>query len=113
MADPSLADEVAKFKAERRARLRAEYWKQTTNPYTHARGEGGFVFDPAIQRFNSTRASLIDYFKPNFRSLVPFMSCSIIPMLIFGYLVYKDRSAREHAIRTGQVAYRDRGWKFI
>lgn len=43
MGQDVLAEEVLKQKAERRAALRAEYWKQVTNPHRHAAGEGGTI----------------------------------------------------------------------
>lgn len=43
MGQTVLPDEVLKEKAARRAALRAEYWKQVTNPHRHGTGEGGHI----------------------------------------------------------------------
>lgn len=43
MSEAPTADQIAKEKAARRAQLRAEYWKQVTNPHRHASGEGGHI----------------------------------------------------------------------
>uniref|UniRef100_A0A336MY24 NADH dehydrogenase [ubiquinone] 1 beta subcomplex subunit 4 n=1 Tax=Culicoides sonorensis TaxID=179676 RepID=A0A336MY24_CULSO len=113
MGIEATADEVLKQKAERRAALRAEFWKQTTNPHRHATGEGGHIFDPAIQRYVSTRVSQWDYFKVSGRTSRWGLGLTVIPMFLFGKLVYDERAEREEKIRTGQIAYRDRKFKYI
>lgn len=37
----------------------------------------------------------------------------VLPILALGYLVQKERKDKEHRFRTGQVAYKDRLFKFI
>ncbi|KAJ6639923.1 hypothetical protein Bhyg_12670 [Pseudolycoriella hygida] len=78
-------------RAQRRAVLRAEFLKQTTNPFVH--GEGGNLYDPGYYRHQAMRVSLVDYFRPTSTTL--------------------HRNAKEHQYRTGQVAYKDRKFKFI
>lgn len=43
MGQDALAAEVLKEKTARRSALRAEYWKQVTNPHRHGTGEGGHI----------------------------------------------------------------------
>ncbi|CAH1109544.1 unnamed protein product [Psylliodes chrysocephalus] len=100
-------------KAKRRAVLRQEYLKLKTNPFQHASGEGGAVFDPAIQRYNAMKVSGFEYFKPTGKSAVYGMGMLVIPMMGYFYLMYKQRTELEAKYRRGEVAYKDRNFKFI
>jgi NADH dehydrogenase (ubiquinone) 1 beta subcomplex subunit 4 len=107
--DKRLVQEYAK----RRAVLREEYIKQITNPHRHGTGEGGTLFDSGIQRFMSMRATEYDHFRPTPKTSLYGLCVIVIPMVAFGYLVKRSRDAQEHKYRTGQVAYKDRRFKFI
>jgi len=70
-------------------------------------------FDSGIQRFMSMRAEDYDHFRPNPKTSLYGLCVIVIPILVFGYLVKTSRNAQEHKYRTGQVAYKDRRFKFI
>ncbi|XP_014356883.2 NADH dehydrogenase [ubiquinone] 1 beta subcomplex subunit 4 [Papilio machaon] len=95
--------------ASRRAELRREFLKQRTNPWKHA-AEAGYVFDPALQKFLSMKATSFQQFKPN-RSNSLFAVCAIVPMFVFGYFIWNDRTTREQQIRSGELRYKDRMFK--
>ncbi|XP_077294455.1 NADH dehydrogenase (ubiquinone) B15 subunit [Arctopsyche grandis] len=109
---PKRQVELLREQAVLRAQRRHEFIKQTTNPYRFATNEGGYVFDPAIQRFLSTKACQYDYFKsspkPSWYGVAV-----IMPFFALGIAVWKERRDKEHSFRTGQVAYRDRLFKFV
>lgn len=60
----------------------------------------------------SKKVTYWDNFKPNFKSARAFMLYTVIPIAAFAYFLDKDRSAKEHMYRTGQVAYADRRFKY-
>ncbi|XP_037029735.1 uncharacterized protein LOC119069717 [Bradysia coprophila] len=97
-------------KAKRRAALRSEFLKQTSNPFRH--GEGGHLFDSALLRHQSMRISAVDYFRPTTKSLRSLLLV-VVPMLTYGYWIKSDRDRREQEYRTGQISYKDRRFKFI
>lgn len=98
--------------AKRREALRNEYLKLRTNPHRHATGEGGFVFDPAIQRFASMRMTRYDHFRPTPKTSLYGLALTVIPFLAITYFIKGKRDEQEHKYRTGQVAYKDRSFKF-
>lgn len=58
------------------------------------------------------RVSGVEHFKPTSKTLQALMIV-VVPMLAYGYWIKSDRDAREQEFRTGQVAYKDRRFKFI
>lgn len=59
------------------------------------------------------RVSNYEHFKPTARSVRVGGFAVVLPILIYGYMLKKERDTREHKFRTGQVAYADRKFKFI
>lgn len=58
------------------------------------------------------RVNATDHFKPTwqtFRILLFFG----LPMVAYGFWVKNDRDKREREFRSGEVAYKDRRFKFI
>nr|CAH7727996.1 unnamed protein product [Callosobruchus chinensis] len=110
--DPNFR-QVVEEKAKRRAVLREEFLKQRFNPFQHATGEGGTVFDPAIMRYQAMRVSGWDYFKPSGKNAIYGMAFMVLPMFIYGYFVKTDRAEQEAKYRRGEVAYKDRRFKFV
>ncbi|XP_068617217.1 NADH dehydrogenase [ubiquinone] 1 beta subcomplex subunit 4 [Battus philenor] len=103
---------IIQQQANRRAELRREFLKQRTNPWKNA-AEAGYVFDPALQKFMSMKVTQFDNFKPN-RSTSMFGLCAVvIPMFVYGYFIWNDRNDREQKIRSGELRYRDRMFKFV
>lgn len=45
-------EQIAAEKVALRAKLRAEYWKQVTNPHLHGTGEGGHIVSGAKSIFS-------------------------------------------------------------
>ncbi|KAL5287185.1 hypothetical protein ACFFRR_008240 [Megaselia abdita] len=105
--------DLALKKHARASKLRGEFNKLITNPHRHATMEGGHVFDHGMQRFQAMSVTNFDHFKPTWRSLkVGFFGC-ILPIAVYAYFLKKERDGREHLFSTGQVAYKDRQFKFI
>ncbi|CAK1585114.1 unnamed protein product [Parnassius mnemosyne] len=96
--------------ASRRAELRHEFLKQRTNPWKNS-AEAGYVFDPALQKFMSMKATQFDQFKPNKRNSIFGICAIVVPMFVYGYFVWNERNDREQKIRNGELRYRDRLFK--
>merc|ERR1711893_100194 len=97
-------------RAQIRASLKAEYQKKVTNPH---RGVHGYIFDPAVQRYLSMRATHWDQFKVTPKSTFVGFAVGAFPILGFWYLLHQDKKQLEEKCRTGQIAYRDRDWKLV
>jgi len=114
MPDLSKAEkEFLLRKHEQTLKLRAEYNKQITNPYRHAIGEGGTVFDAGLARFQAMRISHYEHFKPTGRSFRVGMFTVVLPIAIYAWALKRERDGREQKYRAGEVAYKDRRFKFI
>ncbi|XP_037945866.1 uncharacterized protein LOC119678224 [Teleopsis dalmanni] len=100
-------------KHENTLKLRKEYIKQMSNPYRHGTKEGGIIFDAGITRFQAMTVSHIEHFKPTPKSFKTGMFLVVLPICLYAWLLKSDRDAKEHKYRTGQVAYKDRNFKFI
>lgn len=72
-----------------------------------------FQFDEAIVRFQAMNASHYEHFRPTWNSFKKGILFCIVPIAIFGFAMKYERDTREKQIRTGQIAYRDRRFKFI
>lgn len=70
-------------------------------------------FDPAMQRYHAMRVSHYEHFKPTGRALRTGLACVVGPIVLYTWWIKSDRDRREQAFRTGQVAYKDRQFKFI
>ncbi|KAJ8935477.1 hypothetical protein NQ314_012769 [Rhamnusium bicolor] len=103
----------SKKRQKRRAFLRDEFLKLKSDPFQHASGEGGTVFDPAIQRYQAMKVSGFEYFKPSGKNIIHGLLLVVLPMTVFGYLLNRSRTNLEAKYRRGEVAYKDRGFKFI
>jgi NADH dehydrogenase (ubiquinone) 1 beta subcomplex subunit 4 len=97
-------------RAALRDALREEYRRKVTNPH---RGVGGYVFDPAVQRFLSMRANHYEQFRPAPKNAAFGFVFMVAPFLFFWWKFQKDKDDLEHKCRTGQIAYKDRNWKYI
>ncbi|XP_041352568.1 uncharacterized protein LOC121371024 [Gigantopelta aegis] len=99
-------------RAQVRATLKAEWQKKVTNPYRGA-SDGGYIFDPAVQRFMSMRATNFDHFKATPKTVWAGIFFVVVPA---GFLCYKTitlRAEREKKYRAGLVPYKDRDFKFM
>ncbi|XP_074662393.1 NADH dehydrogenase [ubiquinone] 1 beta subcomplex subunit 4-like [Tubulanus polymorphus] len=97
-------------RAELRAERKLEWQKKLSNPY---RGTTGYIFDPAVQRYFSTRSGGYEYFRATPYTAVLGLAFGLLPMVALYKLITKQRNQREMKIRNGEVAYKDRPFKFI
>ncbi|XP_008550622.1 uncharacterized protein LOC106693044 isoform X1 [Microplitis demolitor] len=104
--------EILEHRAARRNKLRYEYLKQTQNPYRHGLGIGGCVDDVGVNRLMAMKVSASHFFKPSWKNASFMLAVCIIPIVTFTYGCYYERKQKEHRLRTGQVSYRDREYKF-
>ncbi|KAL7736469.1 hypothetical protein ACLKA6_019670 [Drosophila palustris] len=100
-------------KHELTLKLRNEYLKQSSNPFRHATGEGGTVFDAGLARFQSMRVSNYQHFRPTGHSFRMGLFAVVLPIVAYAWALKSERDGREEKYRTGQVAYKDRQFKFI
>lgn len=114
MPEMSAAEKALLLKKhERASKLRAEFQKQISNPHRHATGEGGVVFDTGMQRFQAMRINYYEHFRPTGKAFRLGFLTVVFPICAFAWGFKTDRDAKEHKYRTGQVAYKDRSFKFI
>lgn len=59
------------------------------------------------------RISHYDHFKPTGHALRTGLFTVAIPILLYTWWIKFDRDRREQKFRTGEVAYKDRQFKFI
>ncbi|XP_071537057.1 NADH dehydrogenase [ubiquinone] 1 beta subcomplex subunit 4 [Panulirus ornatus] len=112
MASVPTSHEAIRERTAYRAALKKEYMRQILDPHRHGSGEGGVVFDPAIQRFAAMRACQYDHFKATPRtSMMGFLI--LIPFVSYAWLLKRDKEEFEKKCRTGQLAYADREFKFV
>ncbi|XP_050432016.1 NADH dehydrogenase [ubiquinone] 1 beta subcomplex subunit 4 [Adelges cooleyi] len=104
--------EIIRKKNEMRNAIKTEYIKNLSNPLRNAKMEGGTMFDEGIQRFMSMKATSNEFFRPTTKNSVLGILTIIVPYCALTYFIKKERDRRENLLRTGQVAYKDRGYKF-
>ncbi|XP_028133577.1 uncharacterized protein LOC114328828 [Diabrotica virgifera virgifera] len=110
--DPA-AVKVIEAKAQRRADLRQQFLKLKSNPFIHATGEGGAVFDPAMLRYQALQVSGVDHFKANRKTGFYGLVFFCLPLAGYFYAMYSTKWNQEAKLRRGEVAYKDRNFKFI
>ncbi|VVC26913.1 NADH:ubiquinone oxidoreductase, subunit NDUFB4 [Cinara cedri] len=104
--------DLIKKKNEIRKAIAQEYIKHTSNPFRNIKKDGGTLFDEGVQRYMSLKATRYEFFKPNPKTSILGVLLLVIPYCTLTYCIKKERDRREDLIRTGQVAYKDRGFKF-
>lgn len=92
-----------------RTNMKAQWQKLVSDPHSHK--HGGYVFDPAMQRFMSMRVTQYESFRPTLGNFFRGIGITAIPILLFAQLMHWDRTRKEKEFSTGQVAYKDRLWK--
>ncbi|CAG9823172.1 unnamed protein product [Phaedon cochleariae] len=100
-------------KAKRRLFLREQFLKLKSDPFRHASNEGGTVFDPALQRYQAMKINTFEFFRPTSKNALIALAFLVIPVSLSTYCMHTSRSNAEHKYRTGEVAYKDRRFKFI
>lgn len=71
-----------------------------------------FQFDAGIQRFTAMKINTYEHFRPTVKNVRTGLLAMVLPMAFFGYIMKCERDYKEHQYRTGQVAYKDRLFKF-
>jgi NADH dehydrogenase (ubiquinone) 1 beta subcomplex subunit 4 len=66
-----------------------------------------------MYRFQAMRVSHYEHFKPSFTSFKTGFLCVVAPIVLMAYVFKWERDGKEAKYRTGQVAYKDRLFKFI
>ncbi|GLH10229.1 NADH dehydrogenase [ubiquinone] 1 beta subcomplex subunit 4 [Gryllus bimaculatus] len=69
-------------------------------------------FDSGIQRFMSMRTTMYDHFRPTTKATGYGFALLLAPLVLYTWLLKSSRDSTEKLYRTGQVAYRDRNFKF-
>ncbi|KAF8777219.1 uncharacterized protein LOC129976107 [Argiope bruennichi] len=91
-----------------RKALRAEYLRKVTDPHSTE----PIVFDPLMQRYYSMHMTLTDRFIPTFKNWCQYMLTCIIPIVLFGIYLQRSGEKFEKKIRSGEVEYKDRLFKY-
>ncbi|PVD24906.1 hypothetical protein C0Q70_15399 [Pomacea canaliculata] len=99
-------------RAKMRDAMKAEWQKKVTDPYRGSH-DGGHIFDPAVQRFMSMRATNFDHFKVTPKTTWFGFLYIVLPVGLLTYISTKDKEENEAKLRSGQVPYKDRLWKFM
>ncbi|XP_050690875.1 NADH dehydrogenase [ubiquinone] 1 beta subcomplex subunit 4-like [Eriocheir sinensis] len=111
MSDPR-SPEAIRERAALKVAMKREFQKQVHNPHRHGSGEAGYLFDPAVQRFMSMRATQYDFFRPTPKaSLLGFLAI-VVPIASYAWLLKRDKDQFEAKCRSGQISYADRNYKF-
>ncbi|GFO48616.1 NADP dehydrogenase [ubiquinone] 1 beta subcomplex subunit 4 [Plakobranchus ocellatus] len=100
-----------KERAKMREALKAEWTKKYTNPYKSSH-PGGFLHDPAVQRFMSLKATQVEHFKGTFRSAVIAFCLFAVPVGLLTWGTIRNRDYKENLYRNGKVMYKDRPDRF-
>lgn len=58
-------------------------------------------------------ANHYEHFKPTWTSFRKGILFCIVPIFLFGWAMKLERDGRESKIRKGEIAYKDRRFKFI
>lgn len=59
------------------------------------------------------KVNTYEHFRPTPKNALMALAALVIPMAGYAYLLKSERDCKEKAYRTGQVAYKDRNFKFI
>ncbi|CAG5134139.1 unnamed protein product [Candidula unifasciata] len=97
-------------RAKMRQELKAKWTKQFTNPWKGA--HGGYLFDPAVQKFISLKATQYEYFKGTHKSMLIAFALFFVPAIYLTYDTTKIKKELEGRLRNGEVKYKDRREKF-
>lgn len=66
-----------------------------------------------MYRFQAMRVSHYDHFKPTYKSFKTGFFTVVFPIVAFALAFKYERDSREEKYRNGEVAYKDRLFKFI
>ncbi|CAG9858744.1 unnamed protein product [Phyllotreta striolata] len=103
-SDNEELSQLAKIQADRRETLRRYFLREKSNPFTHMKGDGGTLFDPAVMRFEAMKNYQREYFKPSPRTVTGGLGFLSV-LVATWFLVYKTKNDKEAKYRRGEVAY--------
>lgn len=66
-----------------------------------------------MMRHQAMKVSLVEHFRPSSRTIINGLTLYVLPVAITIYLVKTQREKLEQRYRRGEVAYRDRNFKFV
>lgn len=66
-----------------------------------------------MARFQAMRVSNYEHFRPTGTAFRTGMFAVVLPIVVYAWALKTERDGREQKYRTGQVAYKDRQFKFI
>lgn len=66
-----------------------------------------------MARFQAMRVSHFEHFKPTGHAFRVGMALVVIPIVVAALAMKTERDIKEKAFRNGEVAYKDRQFKFI
>lgn len=72
-----------------------------------------FQFDAAMMRHQAMKQSYVEHFKPSPKTIMRGLGYLVIPTFLLTYTVLKLKDEEERKYRSGEVAYRDRRFKFV
>merc|ERR1711963_343007 len=99
-------------RAKMREALKLDWQKKVTDP-TRGAHDGGYIFDPAVQRFMAMRATNFDHFKVTPKTSWLGFAFVVLPIGLISYFTIRDKEEREARFRAGDVKYKDRTWYFM
>ncbi|XP_003700491.1 NADH dehydrogenase (ubiquinone) B15 subunit [Megachile rotundata] len=99
--------EVIEWRDARKKVLREQYLKEILHPTKQS-----IVADEAFDRYNVLRLTQEYHTKMTGKVL---LVCGLVTVAFAGFaaLFTRQKSKQEHRIRTGQISYADREFKFI
>lgn len=66
-----------------------------------------------MNRFQAMRVNYYEHFRPTGKNFIQGLLMLVVPIVGYAWALKAERAGREHKYRTGQVAYKDRDFKFI
>ncbi|CAH1388574.1 unnamed protein product [Nezara viridula] len=103
-----ISPELIEKKKQYRLAMRNEYLKKFTSPDKPE----GHIFDPAFQRFMSMKVTKIEHFRETPITILKGMFMFVIPLGCMLYYYKSRRDQKEALLRSGQVPYSKRLFKF-
>ncbi|XP_035226054.1 uncharacterized protein LOC118198473 isoform X2 [Stegodyphus dumicola] len=91
-----------------RRALRQEYLRKATDPHS----TDPLIFDPMMQRYYSMHMTVAERFIPTFKNWVKYMCSIVVPVVGFALLLKWSRDKTERKIRSGEIEYKDRVFKY-
>ncbi|KAI2805681.1 hypothetical protein RDWZM_008872 [Blomia tropicalis] len=95
-----------KRRREIRMRLQHEFNRVAYSPYRMAHHVE--VLDPAVSRYTAMRASIYEYWKPNWSNFWKFAFLTHIPIALLSYRLYTKMVKVDEDCKSGKIPYEKR-----